>query len=188
VAIYRGQRSEPGTRSPGSRSAWSRFQVSLGGVQQERQTALDIATWLEEEVRSQQGAAYYQVPHRLADLAPVIAQSLRDRLNRVSWLEAEIRERLSYRSFQHPDKIAEAIRMISDCDLWREVAIATNTSAKMVKQQLAAIVDRRNQIAHEADLDPTFGLGNRWPIDERLTEEAVSFIEQVVEAIHQLLE
>ncbi|MBC5795399.1 hypothetical protein H5968_09610 [Sphaerospermopsis sp. LEGE 00249] len=32
---------------------------------------------------------------------------------------------------------------------------------------------RRNKIAHEADIDPTFGLGNRWPIDELMVGDAV---------------
>ncbi len=56
-----------------------------------------------------------------------------------------------------------------------------------IKQQLSSIVVRRNKIAHEADIDPTFNLGNRWPIDEVLVNEAVDFIEQVVESIHQVL-
>jgi hypothetical protein len=49
------------------------------------------------------------------------------------------------------------------------------------------IVDRRNKIAHRADVDPTLGLGNRWNIDELMVSDAVNFIEQVVENIHQIL-
>ena len=59
--------------------------------------------------------------------------------------------------------------------------------AKDIKQQLSLIVDRRNKIAHEADIDPTLSLGNRWPIDELLVNEAVDFLEQVVESIHKIL-
>ncbi|BAZ80312.1 hypothetical protein NIES73_15630 [Sphaerospermopsis kisseleviana NIES-73] len=46
---------------------------------------------------------------------------------------------------------------------------------------------RRNKIAHEADIDPTFGLENRWTIDELMVGDAVDFIEPVVESIHQIL-
>jgi len=60
-------------------------------------------------------------------------------------------------------------------------------SAKDVKQELSLIVDRRNKIAHEADIDPTLGLGNRWEIDQVEVSEAVDFIEQVVESIHNIL-
>jgi GGDEF domain-containing protein len=54
-------------------------------------------------------------------------------------------------------------------------------------QKLSVIVDRRNKIAHEADIDPTLGLGNRWAIDQAEVGEAVDFIEQVVESIHNIL-
>jgi hypothetical protein len=96
-------------------------------------------------------------------------------------------ERLGYQSFQQPDKIADAIRLISDKKLWDEVATNLNISARDVKQQLSAIVDRRNKIAHEADIDPTFAIGGRWNIDEIMVNDAVDFIEQLVESIHQVL-
>ena len=60
--------------------------------------------------------------------------------------------------------------------------------AKDIKQQLSSVVERRNKIAHEADIDHTyFTLGKRWDIDELLINDAVDFIEQVIESIHQIL-
>ena len=59
--------------------------------------------------------------------------------------------------------------------------------ARNVKQELSIIVDRRNKIAHEADIDPTLGLGNRWNINEADVNNAVDFIEKVVESIHSAL-
>ena len=56
-----------------------------------------------------------------------------------------------------------------------------------IKQQLTEIVNRRNKIAHEADIDPTLNIGNRWYIDESMVGDTVDFIEQVVESIHQIL-
>ncbi|MFB8798620.1 MAG: HEPN domain-containing protein [Microcoleus sp.] len=104
-----------------------------------------------------------------------------------SWLEDEIRQRHSYKSFQQPNAIADAVRLICDKKLWEEVSINMGSPAKDTKQQLSLIVDRRNKIAHEADIDPTLSLGNRWPIDELLVNEAVDFLEQVVESIHKIL-
>ena len=104
-----------------------------------------------------------------------------------SWLEDEIRQRHSYKSFQQPNAIADAVRLICDKKLWEEVSINMGSPAKDIKQQLSRIVDRRNKIAHEADIDPTLSLGNRWPIDELLVNEAVNFLEQVVESIHNIL-
>ena len=104
-----------------------------------------------------------------------------------SWLEDEIRQRHSYKSFQQQKAIADAVRLICEKKLWEEVSINMGSPAKDIKQQLSLIVDRRNKIAHEADIDPTLSLGNRWPIDELLVNEAVNFLEQVVESIHNIL-
>jgi len=104
-----------------------------------------------------------------------------------SWLEDEIRQSHSYKSFQSPKAIADAVRLICDKKLWEEVSTNMGRSDRDIKQQLSLIVDRRNKIAHEADIDPTLSIGNRWPIDELLVNEAVDFIEQVVESIHNIL-
>jgi hypothetical protein len=205
LEIHRGSRSEPAFSANTTQSAFSRFQVSLGGARQDRITALDIASWLENEIQQSQGYEFLQQSYELSVLIPIISNGIVSRLNNTSWLESEIRERLKYQSFQQPDKIAEAIRYISDKKLWDEVALlmpqtAVNTShinaqsnlrsAKTkqgIKQQLNSIVDRRNKIAHEADIDPTFSNGDRWNIDEILVGEASDFIEILVESIHQVL-
>ncbi|MEQ9670236.1 HEPN domain-containing protein [Coleofasciculus sp. G2-EDA-02] len=187
LEIHRGQRSEPNPPNNSSESAFSRFQVSLGGARQERLIAMDIASWLENEIQQSQGSSFLQQSHTVSALLPVILNSVLNRLNNASWLEDEVRERLSYQSFQQPEKIADAIRLISDKKLWEEVAQKLGRSAKDVKQQLSAIVDRRNKIAHEADIDPTYNIGSRWYINEILVSDAVNFVEQVVESIHQIL-
>ena len=73
--------------------------------------------------------------------------------------DLEVRDRLSYLTFQDPDKIAEGIRLISNIELWNEVALklgatlATKAaSAKHLKMELSLVVQRRNKIAHEGDL------------------------------------
>jgi hypothetical protein len=187
LEIHRGKRSEPMPSANTTQSAFSRFQVSLGGARQDRLTAIDIAAWLEADIQQAQGHEFLQQPQTISALLPIISSSILGRLNNTSWLESEIRERLGYQSFQQADKIAEAIRYISDKKLWEEMAIEMNGSAKDIKQQLNSIVDRRNKIAHEADIDPTFNIGNRWDIDEVIVGEAVDFIAKLVESIHQIL-
>jgi hypothetical protein len=187
LEIHRGNRSEPMPSANTTQSAFSRFQVSLGGARQDRLTAIDIASWLEADIQQAQGHEFLQQPQTISALLPTISSSILGRLNNTSWLESEIRERLGYQSFQQADKIADAIRYISDKKLWDEVATQMNISAKDIKQQLNSIVDRRNKIAHEADIDPTFNIGSRWNIDEVLVSNAVDFINQLVESIHQTL-
>jgi RiboL-PSP-HEPN len=187
LEIHRGKRLEPMSSANTTQSAFSRFQVSLGGARQDRLTAIDIASWLEAELQQAQGYDFIQQSHTISDLIPTISSSILEKLNNTSWLESEIRERLGYQSFQQADKIADAIRYISDKKLWDEVAIKMTKSVRDIKQQLNSIVDRRNKIAHEADIDPTYNIGNRWNIDELIVGDAVKFIETLVESIHLVL-
>lgn len=188
IEIYQGNRLEPSPSANTTKSAFSRFEISLDTARQDRITAIDIAAWLGKEIQQTQGYDFLQNSHTISSLSLIIANSLLNKLNQNTiWLENEIRETLSYKSFQQPDKIADAIRLISDKKLWDEVGNLMGKSAKEIKQQLTAIVDRRNKIAHEADIDPSYGIGNCLNIDEILVNDAVDFIEQLVETIHQIL-
>jgi hypothetical protein len=104
----------------------------------------------------------------------------------VGLLRNEIHETLSFRSFQNPDKIAEAIKLISRKNLWNEVGRSLAMNPRDVKNQLLLIIDRRNKIAHEADQNPAFP-GTRWPIKAILVNDAVSFIENIVNSIHHMV-
>ena len=100
-----------------------------------------------------------------------------------AWFDAEIREKLGYQSFQHPDRIADALRLFSSRELWPSVAAQLGLTVQEVKSELSLIVERRNKIAHESDLDPGFP-GARWPISTADSENAVNFIQDICEAIH----
>ena len=99
------------------------------------------------------------------------------------WLDREIRAAHGWLSFQFPDKIADAIRLVSPVKLWEVVSLKRNEDPAALKAQLRAIVERRNKIAHEADLDPT-NPGERWPIDRTLVEDAINFLDSTVHAIY----
>lgn len=98
------------------------------------------------------------------------------------WFESDVREKHSFLSFQQPDKIADAIRLFSDVRLWD--AVSEKMADKTVKDRLRLIVDRRNKIAHEADISPSYP-GERWPITQGDVAEIRIFIGAVVEAIHE---
>jgi len=103
-----------------------------------------------------------------------------------TWLDDEVRERHSWQSFEQPDRIADAIRLISDVNLWETVASNFGTDTDYIKRRIKLIVDRRNKIVHEADIDPSFP-NTRWPIDDKTVIETVTFIEQVVLSIHKAI-
>ena len=102
------------------------------------------------------------------------------------WLENEITIRNSWKSFQQAEKVAEAIRLISNINLWVEIANKLEKNPNDIKSTLNLIVDRRNKIAHEADMDPSYP-GIRWPIDEVMVDNAIEFIEEIVEIIDQII-
>jgi hypothetical protein len=101
-----------------------------------------------------------------------------------SYLEAEIRARHGFASFQKPDDIATAVRLFSTVALWNKVADNLAEDPKFLKARLKLIVERRNKIAHEADVDPSFP-GLRWPIEPADIENALTLVEGVGEAIYQ---
>lgn len=102
------------------------------------------------------------------------------------WLEDEIRRQHGWLSFQHPDKVADAIRLFCGKELWNEVGNRLGIDRKSAKNRLALIVDRRNKIAHEADMDPT-SPGSRWPIDEQLVQDAIDTLEQIGHAVFEVV-
>ena len=99
------------------------------------------------------------------------------------WLEDQIIANHGHLSFQDPDKIADGVRLISGVPLWDEVASRLGTTSQDTREQLRLIVNRRNQIAHESDLDPSYP-GILWPINPNMADDAVTFIENVAEAIY----
>jgi hypothetical protein len=92
--------------------------------------------------------------------------------------ETAIRDRHSYCSFQKPDKIADGIRLFSSVRLWEEVAQGLNTDPQTIKNELILAVERRNKIAHEADLDPTYP-GQRWPISPMDSIGVVNLVSRI---------
>lgn len=105
-----------------------------------------------------------------------------------TWFETEIRERHGYLAFQHPDRIADAVRLFSSDPLWPSVAAQLSLSVPDVKDRLRLIVERRNKIVHEADLDPSYlGVMVRLPISPADSTSAVEFIQEVCEAIHAVV-
>lgn len=94
----------------------------------------------------------------------------------------DVKERNSFLAFQQPEKIAEAIRMIYGQPLWRGVAVRLGESEALIKDQLRLIVDRRNKIAHESDIDPSFP-DARWPISLKDALDSITFVERIGQAI-----
>lgn len=102
-----------------------------------------------------------------------------------SWLEDQIKTSHGHQSFQTPDNIADAIRLVSNAPLWNRVSALIGITPQHTRERISLIVDRRNQIAHTADIDP---LGSRlWPINFNMVDDTVSFIAEIAEAIYTVV-
>lgn len=100
--------------------------------------------------------------------------------------DLEVRGKLSRITYQYPEDIAAGVRFISSCELWNEIALAKGATAatkvdkaKALKKDLSLIVERRNKIAHEGDLQP--GVPRTpWPMSRRDVSYASAYIEDLV--------
>lgn len=98
------------------------------------------------------------------------------------WFEQEIIEKHKHLAFQAPEKIADALSLIwNDQHKWQTLAAMLGTNQQTLTTQLKTIVNRRNQIVHEADLDLTTGVRNS--VDKIDIDDVVTFIERLSEAI-----
>mgnify|MGYP000916191811 FL=1 len=99
--------------------------------------------------------------------------------------EAEIRKSLGWQTFQRPEKIKEAVALFNTLQLWQQVAIMMCDTEVKIKNQLNLIVDRRNMIAHEADIEPIFK--TKRPISDSDVSETINFIEKLGATIYNLV-
>ncbi|MGI8310949.1 hypothetical protein [Saccharopolyspora hattusasensis] len=87
-----------------------------------------------------------------------------------------------HESYQNPRYIQEAFKHVSDVKLWAEVAKRAHAhgdqvDAKEVQARLKRIMERRNQIVHQADLDQA-DPNRRQPVS---AEEAAAVISRLEE-------
>ena len=99
--------------------------------------------------------------------------------------ESEIRKSLGWQTFQRPDKIKDAIALFSPIQLWQQIAITIGDTESNIKNQLNLIVDRRNMIAHEADIEPIFK--TKRAISDNDISGTIDFIEQLGITIYNLV-
>jgi len=97
------------------------------------------------------------------------------------WLDYQIRLHNSYKSFQQAEKIKEALKLIDKMDLWNEISRYLNINKEDLTKQLNLIIDRRNQITHEADIEPTYQELRDIKVED--INDSIDFIEKIVNSI-----
>ncbi len=105
---------------------------------------------------------------------------------KIALFDQEIRRLLGFKTFQSADNISQALSFIGITLIWNKVARAIKMTATDIRTELNVIVDRRNRIVHEGDIDPSLGLGMKYPIDAVTVRRAVSFIDTIVQSIQKI--
>lgn len=114
-------------------------------------------------------------------------QNANNDVEKLFYLDQEIRKINGYKSFQEPDKISYALSIIGIFRIWEKVGVKMSETSTSLKMKLSLIVDRRNKIAHESDIDPTLGIGIKYPIDYLMVENTLTFIYSLVINIDKVI-
>lgn len=89
-------------------------------------------------------------------------------------------------SYQNSENISSGLSHIWDePHKWQQIADKLNITQKETTDKLNLIIDRRNQIVHEGDVDP--GSGLLYPINFEDTMRVIDFIVEVVKSIDKLV-
>ncbi len=101
-------------------------------------------------------------------------------------LDEQIKEITSKHSYQAPRAIEKALGMININKIWSRISNILSISADDTQRTLALIINRRNKIAHEADIN--FITGEKTEITQTAINDCLEFTTLLVEAIDQIIE
>lgn len=98
-----------------------------------------------------------------------------------AFVSKAIKEVTEKDSYQAPQNVERALSLIAVSKIWSTIANDLAMPANDIKRRLNLIVNRRNQIAHEADYD-TLKAAKRSMSQEDMSD-TLQFVTNVVEAI-----
>lgn len=89
-------------------------------------------------------------------------------------------------SFQDPVKVADGLSYIwNEPKKWQKIGATLGLPEETARTRLKLIIDRRNSIVHEADIDPVSGV--KFPISKQESDEALSFLASCADNIFSLI-
>lgn len=102
--------------------------------------------------------------------------------DRIYSFEQEIRRLHGYRTFQRSDNISQAFSLIGVKSVWDKAGKKLGLSTADVRNQLDLIVQIRDRIAHESDIDPS--LDDKYPIDPITVNNSIKFLENIADTLY----
>jgi len=105
----------------------------------------------------------------------------------VATLSESIKRDHSHKSFIAPDKLSECLSVIVPSP-WDKIADVLGEPSKSAKLKLRQIVDLRNRIAHEADVNPNYSGIELWPIYPGDVDESILYIKKLGAAVLSVID
>ena len=100
-------------------------------------------------------------------------------------LSEQIKMITSKDSYQAPRAIEKALGMIGVKKVWNKISDFSGQPAENIRNTLSIVINRRNKIAHEADID--FLTGEKTVITPTDIKECLEFVTGFIDAIEQIL-
>lgn len=98
---------------------------------------------------------------------------------------ASVKRILSKDSYQSPKSVEFALGLINLRKVWKNIGDYIGKPTEEIKRKLGLIIQRRNKIAHEADID-NFVSMEKTSIDRSDVYDVFSFLGRIVNAIEHL--
>jgi len=106
--------------------------------------------------------------------------AVRERIYNVS-----VKKLLSKDSYQSPKSVEYAMTLINLKNIWHKVGAKLDMSSQDIISKLGLIIQRRNKIAHEADIHDLVSM-DKTPIDRSDVDDTFAFLDQIVTAIEEI--
>ena len=104
---------------------------------------------------------------------------------RESIYNASVKKLLSKDSYQSPKSVEYAMTLINLKKVWHKVGVKLGMPSQDVTLKLGLIIQRRNKIAHEADIHDLVSM-DKTPIDRSDVDDTFAFLDQIVTAIEDI--
>lgn len=98
---------------------------------------------------------------------------------------ASVKKLLAKDSYQSPKSVEYAMNLINLKNVWHKVGLKLSIPSKDVVLKLGLIIQRRNKIAHEADIHDLVSM-DKTPIDRSDVDDTFAFLDQIVTAIEEI--
>lgn len=104
---------------------------------------------------------------------------------RESIFNVSVKKLLAKDSYQSPKSVEYAMNLINLKNVWHKVGLQLSMPSKDVILKLGLIIQRRNKIAHEADIHDLVSM-DKTPIDRSDVDDTFAFLDQIVTAIEEI--